>query len=138
MNRVAIIGSGLIGTSLGLALRRSPDRFEVTAWDASQSALAVCQARGGCNRSASSLRDAVRDADVVVLAAPLDAILVLMQELTTHLNPSTLVTDVAGVKVPPVETARLLQELSGPVFMLIIGAAFRPDGPGSFDLFIAA
>ncbi len=108
MNRIAIIGSGLIGTSLGLALRRSPDRFEVTAWDSSQNALAVCEARGGCNRSASSLRDAVRDADVVVLAAPLDAILVLMQELTTHLNPSTVVTDVAGVKVPPVETARLL------------------------------
>lgn len=108
MTRVAIVGTGLIGTSLGLALRLRPNHFQVTAWDSSEMALADCQARGGCDRRASSLRDAVRDADLVVLAAPLDAVLVLMQELTTHLNESAIVTDVAGVKVPPVETARLL------------------------------
>lgn len=138
MNRVAIVGSGLIGTSLGLALRRSPDRYEVTAWDSDQNALAVCRERGGCDRSARSLREVVSGADLVVLAAPLDAILVLMQELTTHLNPSTVVTDVAGVKVPPVETARLLLPLRFVGGHPMAGAANAGPAAARADLFDGA
>ena len=98
MSSAAILGTGLIGASLGMALREQG--WVVTGWDPDAAALAIATDRQAVDTAAESLEAAVDGADLVVLASPLDATLSTL----AHLETSALVTDVAGVKVPVVES----------------------------------
>ena len=70
---VAIIGTGLIGASIGLAARARG--FKVIGWDIKASAVRRAKARGALDSVSRTLRAAVETAQIVVLAAPLDAVL---------------------------------------------------------------
>lgn len=94
MRTVAIIGTGLIGASAGMALRAVG--WEAVGWDTHPDALDVAQRRGAIDRIAGSEAEAVSGADLVILAGPLGAVLSSLGTLAT----TALVTDVAGVKVP--------------------------------------
>jgi len=93
---VAIIGTGLIGASIGLAARARG--YIVIGWDKQASALRRAKARGALDRAVRSLRAAVESAQIVVLAAPLDAVLVQLPDAFRHARPGALIIDVAGVK----------------------------------------
>jgi prephenate dehydrogenase len=82
---VAVIGTGLIGASIGLAARASG--FRVIGWDVRPSALRRAKARGAVDRVARSLQAAVESAQIVVLAAPLDAVLVQLTDVFRHARP---------------------------------------------------
>ena len=97
MRRVCILGTGLIGASLGMALREVG--WWVAGWDPHPEALTTALARGAVDEAASSVEEAVAKADLVVLAGPLEAALATLAQLETN----ALVTDVAGVKVPMME-----------------------------------
>lgn len=97
MRRVAILGTGLIGASLGLALRDVG--WEVAGWDPSSEALTAAQTRGAITEACTSIDQAIAGCELVVLASPLGAALETMGRLETD----AVVTDVAGVKVPVVE-----------------------------------
>jgi prephenate dehydrogenase len=90
--RAAIIGTGLIGASIGMELRRLG--WEVAGWDIDPDALSVAHQRGAIDVAAGGLDDAVCDAEVVFLAGPLSATLNSVRGVRTD----ALVTDVAGVK----------------------------------------
>ncbi len=107
VRRVAVIGTGLIGGSIALALRdRRPD-VEVVGFDRDLGQLAVAVERGAVAATASPA-DAVAQADVVVLAVPTGAVQAALAEVAPALRPGTLVTDVASVKGPVAEAAREL------------------------------
>ncbi|HXM18857.1 MAG TPA: prephenate dehydrogenase/arogenate dehydrogenase family protein [Candidatus Tumulicola sp.] len=105
MNRqsIAIIGTGLIGASLGLALRRKSSA--IVGWDRKRANAREAKRRGAITRIAASLEDAVRDAAVVVLAAPLPEILKMLPRVLRMARSSALVIDVGGLKVPVVREA---------------------------------
>lgn len=105
--RVAVLGTGLIGASIGLGLRTAGHR--VVGWDPNASALEEAAGRGALDTAASSGDRAVAGADVVVLAGPLDAVVGSVRSLDTD----ALVTDVAGVKAPVVEAAAHLDRFVG-------------------------
>jgi prephenate dehydrogenase len=90
----AVLGSGLIGSSIGVALRAAG--FTVVAWDPDRSHLDGAERIGAMDRRAESQEDAIAAADVVVLAVPADATMSLLASLETE----ALVIDVAGVKAP--------------------------------------
>lgn len=96
---VSIIGTGLIGASVGLALRETG--WSAIGWDSHPDALELAADRGALDRTARSEDEAIADADLVVLAGPLSSIV----ETVGTLETGALVTDVAGVKVPVVEAA---------------------------------
>lgn len=102
--QVTIIGMGLIGTSLGLALRLPDERDAplgktvVVGYDRSSRASADARGRLAIDRPAATLADAVAGAQVVVLAVPVQAMRPLFNELALLLQPGTLVTDVASTK----------------------------------------
>ena len=96
----AVLGTGLIGASFGMALRKAG--WTAAGWDPDGEALAVAAARGAVDRPCPTWKEAVEGADLVVLAGPLDAAL----ETLAVLRTAALVTDVAGVKVPVVRAAR--------------------------------
>jgi prephenate dehydrogenase len=99
LKRVLIVGTGLIGASVGLALKANGFEGEVVGWDASAEEL---QAALGCKAIDRALerREAVleTDADVVVLATPVMPILDWMQQLAPKLKETQLVTDVGSTK----------------------------------------
>ena len=90
----AILGTGLIGTSVGVALRAGG--WFVKAWDPNASHLAGAGAIAALDVAADSQGEAIEDVDLVVLAGPADASL----ETLSTIETDALVIDVAGVKVP--------------------------------------
>jgi prephenate dehydrogenase len=102
IQRVAILGLGLIGGSLGMALKRSGFASEVAGWDAGwetrPASRAVCLERGAVDEAADSPEAAVAGADLVVLAVPVDAVIPLLDRVAPHLEPYAVVTDVGSTK----------------------------------------
>lgn len=111
MKHVTIIGTGLIGASIGLALRSAGFDGLITGIDASGDELMVAQTRGAIDtaaRSPDQHRAALFSADVIVLAVPVLAILQWMQTLASDLRSDQLVTDAGSTKM---EIVRLAQRL---------------------------
>jgi prephenate dehydrogenase len=93
---VAIIGVGLIGGSLGQALRRS-GKYRVVGIGRHAPKLRDAKRRGAVDQFSVRLSD-VSSADIVVLAGPVDTIVPVYQRVLPFLKPGTLVTDVSSVK----------------------------------------
>lgn len=104
MVQIAIIGMGLIGTSLGMALRSADEKtsplgeIKVVGYDQNKRAVNDARGRLAIDTVAGSLSEAVREAQIVVLATPVLAIKELLPQLATLLSPDSVVTDVASTK----------------------------------------
>jgi prephenate dehydrogenase len=92
--RVAVIGTGLIGTSVALAARRAG--ADVVGWDLDGDVLAGAAASGGLT-AATSATEAVRGADLVVIATPIRAVPAAVVSALAD-APAAIVTDAASVK----------------------------------------
>ena len=107
--RVAVVGTGLIGGSVGLAL--AARGFEVVGFDRDESRLARAKQLGAVGEIAPSLVDAVVGADLVVVAVPVGAIADAVVEALDA--GAAVVTDVGSVKGPVVaEVERARPEAS--------------------------
>ena len=93
--RVAVVGTGLIGTSIAMAALRAG--CEVAGFDADPDVLDRAARRAGGLRPASSLEACVAEATVVVIATPVP-VTASVVAATLEANPITIVTDVASVK----------------------------------------
>lgn len=93
---MSIIGLGLIGGSLGLALTAAG--WEVTGYARRHRTAAQALLRGAIQREAEGLAEAVSGAEVVVLATPILALPGVMPAIAPHLPPGVVVTDVASTK----------------------------------------
>ena len=99
MPKVAIIGTGLIGTSLGLALRQSQLKdLVVVGTDSNHGARSRAGKMGGFHKVENRLFSAVEDADIVVLATPVMAMKEIMETLAQGLPEDCIVTDVGSSK----------------------------------------
>ncbi len=111
MERVFIIGTGLIGASTGLALRAAGFAGRIDGWDASSLEMAAAVQMGAIDDRAADRENALemaRLADVIVLAVPVLAIKDWMQQLASVSRAGQLVTDVGSTKVEIVELAERL------------------------------
>src|ERR1700687_4979448 len=102
--QVTIIGTGLIGGSLGLALKKRQLAGRIIGCDRAP-LLERGQGLGAPEAGTTDPADAVRGSDLVVLATPVIAILDLIGRLGPALLAKTLVTDVGSTKVEVVEHA---------------------------------
>ncbi|MDP6968151.1 MAG: bifunctional prephenate dehydrogenase/3-phosphoshikimate 1-carboxyvinyltransferase [Gammaproteobacteria bacterium] len=102
--KVLVVGLGLIGGSLAAALR-AVGRHQVWGYDADKQSMAQAVEQGIIELGVNDLQQAVSDADVVVLAVPVQAIAALIGQIAPHLNQHTLLTDVGSVKGNIVATA---------------------------------
>jgi prephenate dehydrogenase len=108
MERVLIIGTGLIGASTGLALRAAGFAGHIDGWDASSLEMAAAVQMRAIDGRAGSCEDALelaRLADVIVLAVPVLAIKDWMQRLAPVSRAGQLVTDVGSTKLEIAELA---------------------------------
>jgi cyclohexadieny/prephenate dehydrogenase len=96
--RVALIGIGLIGSSLARVLRRDDLAGEIVACARQAATRAKALELGIADRATADAAEAVRDADLVVLATPLSAYAAIGVQIAPSLRPGTIVTDVGSVK----------------------------------------
>jgi len=97
--QIAIIGVGMIGGSLGLALKMArPRQFEITGIDCEQETLATALARGAIDKAAADPAAGVRAADIVFLCTPVLQIPGLIARIAPALRPGAVVTDVGSTK----------------------------------------
>ena len=120
MQRILIIGTGLIGASVGLALRDAGFAGVIVGFDASPSELEAALGMTAIDAFARSRREAVElasGADAILLAVPVLAILDWMHLLAPVLREGQLVTDVGSTKLQIAETASRLFPTGGAMFL---------------------
>lgn len=115
INRLALIGVGLIGGSLARALRDAGHVREVVGYGRGLANLQRAVELGVADRVETSLSAAVRDADMVVLATPVGSMAEILGAIATYLAKDAVVTDVGSVKGTIATAARteLGERLSG-------------------------
>ncbi len=95
---VAIVGVGLMGGSLGLAIKRRHPDICVTGVDRAKRILERAKERGALDKGYTNLANGVSDADLVVLASPVRTIIQVIPALPPLIAPHALVTDVGSTK----------------------------------------
>lgn len=103
--RVAIIGTGLIGGSLGLALRQLDDPPVVVGHNRRRETSALAKQIGAVDVTTEHIDDVVRGADLVFVATPVGAIIETLRSVVPHLEPGTIVSDVGSTKAGIVRAA---------------------------------
>ncbi|HEU0188868.1 MAG TPA: prephenate dehydrogenase/arogenate dehydrogenase family protein [Gallionella sp.] len=103
--KIVIFGSGLIGGSFALALRKVNAVGEVVGFGRSEATLQQARQLGILDRIGTDLEE-LRDADIVLLATPVGQMAELMARIAPHLGAHTLVTDGGSTKSDVVAAAR--------------------------------
>src|SRR5580698_5713393 len=98
IERIAILGTGLLGTSAGLALRAAGFRGSIAGWNRGAEGAKTALAMGAIDSIATDGLQAARENDVVLLAVPIYATLDWMEQLSAVLGPEHLITDVGSTK----------------------------------------
>ncbi|HEX2952368.1 MAG TPA: prephenate dehydrogenase [Bacillota bacterium] len=98
IQKVAIIGLGLIGGSIGMSLCRSELIPTVTGWDPSAKTRQEALNRQAIHYIPASLQESVLDADLVILATPIRQVSVVLKKILPSLKKDAILTDVASVK----------------------------------------
>lgn len=117
MGRIAIIGLGLIGGSVGLALKRDePENTTVVGYDEIREVTGRAKRAGVVDEVAASLEHAVGGATMVVIATPILAVRRVFRDIGPHLQDKCIVTDTASTKGDVMRWAR--QELPDRVYFV--------------------
>lgn len=103
-SRIAIIGLGLIGSSVARAVRAKMPTVHLTGSDADEGVRVRAQELGLVDHLADTPGAAVVDADLVILAVPLGAFAAVGAEIAADLSPGTLVSDVGSAKQTVIDT----------------------------------
>jgi prephenate dehydrogenase len=113
MNKVAILGPGLLGGSLALAVRARAPGCRVAVWARRAEAVEEVRAMGVADVASTSLAPVVEGADVILFCVPIGAMPALAAQIVPIIEPHALVTDVGSVKGPVVEALSRIFEHRG-------------------------
>jgi len=118
IRRVTILGTGLIGGSFALALKKNLTDIHVCGWDRPE-AVREAERRGALDQSFSgSLGGALASADLIYIALPIGVTLDILPEIARHAPASALVTDACSTKLRIMEeAAQHFPGLSGAIFL---------------------
>lgn len=116
-HKVALIGVGLLGGSIGLALRQRRLADACFGYVRREASVAECSQLGVVDRATTDLRVAVGEADLVILCTPIAQMRGLAEQCLPALKPGALVTDVGSVKGPVVAELEPLCSRAGACFI---------------------
>jgi prephenate dehydrogenase len=110
---VAIVGLGLIGGSIGLALRQGKkSRWEIVGYSRRRQTVARALSLGAIDRGEANVRDAVERAELVIIATPVLTVKGIFCRMAPHLRPGCIVTDTASTKVQVMKWAKEMLPLT--------------------------
>jgi prephenate dehydrogenase len=107
IQQITIVGTGLIGGSVGLALRAYGFTGTIVGCDR-PAILEVAQRRGSIDRAEADLERAIEGSDVILFATPVGCILSQFETIAPLVPSDTLITDAGSTKQQFVERARLI------------------------------
>ena len=113
-NKVAIVGTGLIGGSIALAMKKKQLANEVIGVSRHKKSILLAQKRGAIDKGSLSF-DIIKDADLLILATPVDTIIELAPLISKIIRKGCMVTDVGSTK------KELVKKLDG-IFPLYVGS----------------
>jgi prephenate dehydrogenase len=96
--KVSIVGLGLIGSSMGLALRQAQPDFRIVGHDRDSSLSRKAQQIGAVEKWERNLISAIKDAEMVIITAPVAEIRDIFEATSPYLKPDCVVTDTSTVK----------------------------------------
>lgn len=132
LDKVTIIGVGLIGGSLGLALKEKKIAKRIIGVGRREESLKVARERREVDEITTDLTSGVKDADLVVIATPLELTIETFRKILPHLKKGCVVTDVGSVKGP------ILKRIDHPFFIgghPLAGSEKRGPQAARADLF---
>ena len=124
---VAIVGVGLIGGSVALAIRDRGLANKVIGFARTEEAAKRLESLGVVDQATSDLATAVQDADLVVVASPVDTIAELVVKIASSCKQSTLITDAGSTK------QELVESISSQISDLDLTVAFVGAHPMAGD-----
>lgn len=95
---ITVVGPGLLGGSVAMAVRQHMPGCDLRVWARREQPLAYLREHGVTQHTYTDLQDAVRDAELVILATPIGCFESLAREMLPALREDALVTDVGSVK----------------------------------------
>lgn len=122
IKRIAIFGTGLIGASVGLALRAQGFTGSIVGWDRTLANAETAAERGAIDTVARDPLAAAQESDCVLLALPVFGILDWLRQLAPMLHSGQLVTDVGSTK-------HVICEAAADLFASPEAACFLPGHP---------
>jgi prephenate dehydrogenase len=97
MKKILIIGLGLIGGSLGLALKQADPALQIFGYNIDEKAILAARAMGAIDKK-GALDGDVADSDVIILSSPPGTYSSLLEAMRPYLKPGTVVTDTGSTK----------------------------------------
>jgi prephenate dehydrogenase len=98
--RITIVGLGLIGGSIGLALRQTGNDYEIVGHDREHAVAGQARKLGAVGKTEWNLVSACEGADLIIIATPVMAIKETLTAIAPYLKPGCLITDTASIKGP--------------------------------------
>ena len=117
LQKVALIGVGLLGGSLGLAIKQRRLSPKVDGYVRRTVSIGECERMGAVDHATRDLKRAVENADLVILCTPLAQMRAVTQEMLPGLKQGAIVTDVGSVKGSVVEELEPLVAAAGAYFV---------------------
>lgn len=103
VKKIAIIGPGLLGGSLALAVRAKHPECQIALWARRDAAVAEVEAAGIADLASTALAPVVEGADLVVFCVPMEVMPALAAQMVPYLKTDAMVTDVGSAKLEVVE-----------------------------------
>jgi len=115
LNKISIVGVGLIGGSLGLALKEKKPNFKIVGID-KQEIIEKAITRGAIDEGTVDIEEGIKEADIVIVATPVKTILNILTQIYPFLKKGCLVTDTGSTKQQIVQKANKV--LSKDIFFI--------------------
>ncbi len=114
--KVAIVGLGLMGASLAMALKGKPG-YKVAGWTRKREVRKSLKEKGLLHETSDDVRDVISDADITVLCLPVPKISEYCLDFARHWKKGSVVTDVGSVKKPIIDRVQDLLAENGVEFV---------------------
>ena len=95
--KITIIGVGLIGGSLGLALKKKNPKFKISGIDKLE-IIEKAIARGAIDEGTINLENGIKEADIIIIATPVKTIIDLLPRINSFIKKGCIVTDTGSTK----------------------------------------
>jgi len=105
IKNITVIGLGLIGGSLALSLKNVDKNFIITGYDIEKESMSIARYRNIIDISAKDYKEAVSNADLVIIATPISNIIEVINNTRDHLKKGAIITDVGSAKEKIVKRA---------------------------------
>ena len=117
LNQISILGSGLLGASIGMAVKKFNVAKTVKIWARRMETLSVCQKMEWCNTVEANIEKSVTGSELVIICTPVNTIPEIISKISPFLEQGSIVTDVGSTKTEICEKGAETLNLSKGIFI---------------------